>query len=299
MKPMNWQDQLVTIYLYVCKHYQNHLWAYSQRMSNYADLSFSDEEVIALYLFGVIDKNKEIKKTYDYADRHLRHWFPLLPSYTAYVQRLNKVADVFAPLLEMIQQEQASKHQNKVWLVDSFPIALAQQGHRFKARVANELADAGYCSTKKLYYYGIRVHVVGRRQAGTLPSPEYIGVTGASHHDGKIFEHIRPELTDNELYGDKAYQRPDAEEVKEVQNLTVLTPVKKQKGQQYLEPQDQWLSTAISRVRQPIETLFGWIEEKTGIECAGKVRSYNGLMVHVFGKLAAAMFFWNFLRVSS
>ena len=57
--------------------------------------------------------------------------------------------------------------------------------------------------------------------------------------------------------------------------------------------------SAISRVRQPIETLVGWIEEKTGIECAGKVRSYNGLMVHVFGKLAAAMFFWNFLRVSS
>ena len=268
-------------------------------MSNYADLSFSDEEVITLYLFGVIDKNREIKKTYDYADRHLRDGFPLLPSYTAYVQRLNKVADVFAPLLEMIQQEQASKNQNKVWLMDSFPIALAKQGHRFKACVANELADAGYCSTKKLYYYGIRVHVVGRCQAGTLPSPEYIGVTGASHHDGKIFEQIRPELTDNELYGDKAYQRPDAEEVKEVQNLTVLTPVKKQKGQKYLEPQDQWLSTAISRVRQPIETLFGWIEEKTGIECAGKVRSYNGLMVYVFGKLAAAMFFWNFLRVSS
>ncbi len=268
-------------------------------MSNYADLSFSDEEVITLYLFGVIDKNREIKKMYDYADRHLHGWFPRLPSYTAYVQRLNKVADVFAPLLELIQQEQADKNQNTVWLMDSFPVALAQQGHRFKARVAKELADTEYCSTKKLYYYGVRVHIVGRRQAGTLPSPEYIGITGASHHDGKIFDQIQPELVDNELYGDKAYQRPDAKEVKEIQNLTVLTPVKKQKGQKYLEPQDQWLSAAVSRVRQPIETLFGGIEEKTGIECASKVRSYNGLMVHVFGELAAAMFFWNFLRVSS
>ncbi|SDW96367.1 hypothetical protein, partial [Nitrosomonas communis] len=83
------------------------------------------------------------------------------------------------------------------------------------------------------------------------------------------------------------------------QNLTVLTPVKKQKGQHHLEPQDQWLSTAISRIRQPIEALFAWIEEKTGIECAGQVRSYQGHMVHVFGKLAAALFFWNFLRASS
>lgn len=296
---MNWQNQLITIYLYVCKHYQSHLWVYSQRMSNYADLGFSDEEVITLYLFSVIDKNREIKKGYEYADRHLREWFPRLPSYTAYVQRLNIVANVFAPLLEIIQQEQASKNHENVWLIDSFPVALAKQGHRFKACVAKELADSGYCSTKKLYYYGVRVHVIGRRQAGTLPNPEYIGVTGASHHDGKIFEQIRPELANNELYGDKAYQRSDAEDVRNTQNLTVLTPIKKQKGQKYLEPQDQWLSTAVSRIRQPIESLFGWIEEKTGIECASKVRSYGGLMVHIFGKLAAAMFFWNYLRGSS
>ncbi len=89
---MNWQDQLITIYLYVCKHYQNHLWVYSQRTSNYSDLRFSGEEVITLYLFGVIDKNRELKTIYGYADRHLRDWFPCLPSYTAYVQRLNKVA---------------------------------------------------------------------------------------------------------------------------------------------------------------------------------------------------------------
>jgi hypothetical protein len=102
---MNWQNQLITIHLYVCKHYQGHLWVHSQRMSSFADLSFSDEEVITLYLFGVIDKNREIKKGYEYADCHLREWFPRLPSYTAYVQRLNIVANVFAPLLEIIQQE--------------------------------------------------------------------------------------------------------------------------------------------------------------------------------------------------
>jgi hypothetical protein len=52
-------------------------------------------------------------------------------------------------------------------------------------------------------------------------------------------------------------------------------------------------------VRQPIEALFAWIEEKTGIECASKVRSYRGLKVYIFGKLAVALLFWNFLRVSS
>ena len=296
---MNWQDHLITIYLYICKHYQNGLWVYSQRMTNHADLSFTDEEVITLYLFGIIDKKRELKTLYEYADRHLRPWFPRLPGYVAFVQRINRVADVFPPLLERIQQESGERLQDCVWLTDSFPVALAKQGHRFGACVAKELADVGYCSTKKLYFYGVRVHMVARRQTGTLPCPDYIGVTGASSHDGKVFDQIRPLLSNNELYADKAYQRPDAKAVETAQGLTVLTPVKKEKGQASLEPSDQWWSTAVSRVRQPIESLFAWLEEKTGIECASKVRSYNGLMVHVFGRLAAVLFLWNFLHVSS
>jgi hypothetical protein len=69
-------------------------------------------------------------------DRHLREWFPKLPSYTAYVQCLNIVANVFALLIEVIQQKQASKSHENAWLMDSFPIALAEQGYRFKACVA-------------------------------------------------------------------------------------------------------------------------------------------------------------------
>ena len=123
---MNWQDRLITIYLYVCKHYQENLWIYSQRMSNDADLSFSDEEVITIYLFAVVDKHRGIKGMYEYADRHLRDWFVRLPGYVAYVQRLNQVADVFAPLLALIQQEQEVKNSAQVRLIDSFPVAKAQ-----------------------------------------------------------------------------------------------------------------------------------------------------------------------------
>ncbi|MDD2278380.1 MAG: transposase, partial [Bacteroidales bacterium] len=47
-------------------------------------------------------------------------------------------------------------------------------------------------------------------------------------------------------------------------------------------------STAVSRVRQPIESFFNWLEEKAGIQRASKVRSTNGLLVHVFGRLAVA-----------
>jgi hypothetical protein len=98
------------------------------------------------------------------------------------------------------------------------------------------LADSGYCSTKKLYDYGVRVHIKGRHQPGSLPIPEYIGVTGACDHDDRIFDQIRPQLHHNELYGDKTYQRPNAREVRQAQNLTVLTLVKKQKDNIIAKP---------------------------------------------------------------
>ena len=41
-------------------------------------------------------------------------------------------------------------------------------------------------------------------------------------------------------------------------------------------------------MRQPIESLFNWIIEHTGLQQASKVRSTNGLLVHCYGKLAVA-----------
>lgn len=294
---MDWQDQLITIYLYVCKEYEADLWQCVQRFAPHAPLDLSDEEVISLYLFGIIDGHRTIRHIHTYADRHLRDWFPGLATYPAYVMRLNRLADLFAPLPERIQSKSTPNSQAPL-LVDSFPVSLARQGHRFKACVAPELADHGYCSAKKLYFYGVRVHMVGRKQAGTLPTPEYIGLLPASEHDGKVFDLIRPVLKQETVFGDKAYQRPDAAMVEQQQQLSVLTPIRKKKGQVHPDAADKWLSTAVSQVRQPIETLFGWIEKKTGIEIASNVRSYQGLLVHVFGRLAAAMFFWSRLRVS-
>ena len=48
-------------------------------------------------------------------------------------------------------------------------------------------------------------------------------------------------------------------------------------------------SQAVSKVRQPIESFFNWLNEKTEIQRASKVRATKGLLVHTFGKLAIAL----------
>jgi hypothetical protein len=70
-----------------------------------------------------MDKYRVIKGIYEYADHHLRAWFARLPSNVAYIQRLNRVADVFAPLslLALIQQEDEARKPGQAWLIDLLP----------------------------------------------------------------------------------------------------------------------------------------------------------------------------------
>jgi hypothetical protein len=76
----------------------------------------------------------------------------------------------------------------------------------------------------------------------------------------------------------------------------MLTPVKAVKNQsswdkQFNKAADDLFSKAILGIRQPIESLFSWLIEKTDFQRANKVQSGNGLLVHVFGKLAAAFIY--------
>lgn len=57
---------------------------------------------------------------------------------------------------------------------------------------------------------------------------------------------------------------------------------------QRIKAANDLFSTAVSRVRQPIEAMFNWLIQKTDIQRASIVRSTKGLMLHSFGRLAVA-----------
>jgi hypothetical protein len=160
-----------------------------------------------------------------------------------------------------------------------------------QATVASEqIADVGYCSSKDTFYHGVKLHVIAKKRSDTLPLLDRAGLTPGSKNDLQAARLVLPAIEGGVLCGDKAYcDGPLTERLAEDQNLALLTPIKKEKGQQTLSAADTLYSEAVSRLRQPIESLFSWIDEKTGIQWASKVRSYRGLLVHVFGRLAAAM----------
>jgi hypothetical protein len=286
---MSWEEDLITLYLKICKDYESTLWISCQRFTNGGNRSFTDEEAMLIYLIGIMKGFHTIKALHRYTYEHLHAWFPKLPNYAAFVYRLNRLHEAFRLFIDIVQSEQVVAEDDGLYLIDSFPIMLAKHQHAYTAKVAPELASKSYNSTKKMYYYGVKAHVVARKREGTLPDMEILMLEEAARQDGPLFDQIRPMLHDNLVFADQAYKRPDAHSIELSQNLKVLTPCTKAPGQKKLEPDQRAFSKAVSHMRQPIETLFGWINRCTGIQNASLVRSSAGLMTHIFGKFAAAM----------
>jgi len=291
---MEWETRLITVYCDVCEQYQRQLWQDCERMSNNHAPDFTDEEVITIYLFGIMRHHHTVKAIYEYTRDHLGEWFRRLPSYEAYIQRLNNVGSVFPALMNAVTARWPSVGNGMAYLLDSMPILLAAEKRCKRAKVASEVANCGYCGSKDVYYYGVKVHLLAIRQAGDLPRPAYLEVTAASSHDLSVLDGLAPYLWQVTVYADKAYIDAMIRELLKAQHSDIQTPVKKAKGQERLHWFEQLWSTSVSRIRQPIESFFNWLEEHTGIQRASKVRSLKGLNVHVFGRLAAAMLLLNF-----
>ena len=237
------------------------------------------------------DEKFTTKQIHSHIQKYWLSWFPHLPGYQQFNKRLNRLAAVFPMLLSNVLSQAALDGVDfGTSLGDSMPIILAQKARSYQAKVAPELCNQGYCASKKLTYYGVKLHTLGFRRTGTLPLPEYLQITPASQHDLSAMRQIFPQLSNRQLFLDKAYcDKQLAEELMEQAHVRLYTPRKKKKNEQDIGADGRLISTAVSRVRQPIESFFNWIDQKTGIQSGAKVRSRQGLLVHVFGRLTAAM----------
>ncbi len=175
-------------------------------------------------------------------------------------------------------------------LLDSLPVFLAKGVRAHTARVAAEVADIGYCASKQTYFYGVKLHALALHAPGTLPRLEQAWVSRASQSDLAEAKQRTEQLPAGQLYADKAYQDQTWQaDLAAHQGLALHTPVRRVRNGPPLDATDRLLGTAISRVRQPIECFFAWLDRHTHIEDASRVRSTAGLWVHVFGRIAAAL----------
>jgi hypothetical protein len=289
-------NNLIKLYFHVCNKYKDQIQWEVQKFSNNHKQEgiITDEELITIYLFCVgYEEKYKIKSMYKYIKHHWSSWFPLLPSYQAFNARLNNLSDAFPVLLvDFMNNASIDSDSFKIILGDSLPVTTCS--HKRGGKVAKELTDKGFCATKNLHYYGVKIHLLGLRRATTMPMPQYIDVTPASVHDLTASRNILETINADFSILDKAYADTDLAKKMQQNGNTLITPIKEKKGwgaalkQKDLAFNDLF-NKAVSTIRQPIESLFNWINELTQIQNASKVRSANGLKLHLYGKITVAL----------
>lgn len=249
---------------------------------------------MTIYLFVIEEEQRfTVKQIHRFATEYLRSWFPKLGSYSAFSNRLNRLSEAFKELVtDLITEYYPDDCFYNQSLLDSMPI-ITCSGKR-SGNVAKDITDKGYCSTKSMFYYGVKLHALAFRRDNKIPFPEEIQITPASVNDLTVFKQAWSMKENRCFFGDKIYQNKEFfSDFEKEKNSVMLTPVKAVKGEcQEIRNRDKasndLYSTAVSRVRQPIESFFNWLIQKTDIQRASKVRSTKGLLVHLFGKIASA-----------
>lgn len=294
MFPTEKELKLIQIYFFVCERYEHHLKYLCERFSNNKEPEFTDQEAITIYLFCMSTERRfQVKEIYNFAKDYLFDWFPKLPSYAAYCDRINRLSEAFKALSLFLLNFYIPQECSRYFaLIDSLPI-ITCSGKR-NAKVALDITDKGFCSTKNMYYHGLKFHVLAHYHEGHLPHPDQVILTKASENDLTSLKPIALHLQDRLIFGDKIYGFEEFwADRKRQSNVQMLVPIKDIKGQADVEKQrnkayNDLFSTAVSKIRQPIESLFNWLMQKTKIQTASKVRSTKGLLTFVFGRIATA-----------
>ena len=283
--------QLIALYCAVCRLYDSAIVYQAQRCSNNFCPTFTDVECMVIYIWGILNQKYDVKACYNFINYYYGDWFPDLPSYQAYNSRVCFLADAFKMLASSLVCERVLDLSHRDFIYDSLPIIVAGSKRSGSAKVADTMCSKGYCASKDMWYYGVKLHIVAQSNYKALPTPALMMVSRASEHDFPIAKAMLDDAMNIRVFSDtalvdKSWQAAMLSE----NNVEVLTPIKRKQGKKKLAFWDAIYSTAISSVKQVIESFNNWIIEKTNIQRASKVRSAAGLTSFIFARIASACF---------
>lgn len=152
--------------------------------------------------------------------------------------------------------EHANSKDQLFAIIDSFPSPFCKPVRNRRAKVLSEIADIGYNSTKKMFYYGVKISVMVTKTGFPLTYT----VTKASIHDVKMVETLAYDCPVRKLLGDKGYISSDLQEKLFNQEILLSTPLKSN-----ARNKNKIDDSLLLKHRKVIETVFSnW--EKLGIQ---------------------------------
>ena len=183
---------------------------------------------------------------------------------------------------EKIRQRISSKFSNlsNVFIVDSTPLEIC---HFVRARRSGICStdeikpDFGYCSAKKMRYFGYKLHLV----CDTNAIVHSFDFTPASAHDVKYLNDIKYNIANCELIGDKGYISADYQtDLFNYSKIKLVVPCRKNQKEQV------YFSNEKRKKRKRIETLFSQLYGQFTLK-TNFAKTFQGLITRILSKITA------------
>jgi len=205
----------------------------------------SDAEVMttaiiaALYLGGNFTQARSLLASQGYV--------PHMLGKSRFSRRLHRIAPFIVMLFNLLGEHWKLLNEDSIYSIDTFPVPVCDNYRIRRAKLYQGEAYRGYISSKKRYFYGLKLHLMVTLDG----KPVEFFLTPGSLFDGaglNIFDFDLPE--GSKVVGDKAYTNYAIEDMMAVAGIE-LSPFRKKNSKR---PVPAWVSYLQFHYRKMIET---------------------------------------------
>lgn len=240
--------------------------------------TYSDATILKLDLLMHLTGKRGETEILREVERHYRTYFEALPDQSRLWHRIREAL----PLIEQFRRELRTRlgvTSDNLRILDSLPIPVATLTTRRGHGNGFDLADWGYCASKKLTYLGLKLGVLITASG----IPDVYDLFSARPHDVQLLDDLLGETQDIIALGDKGFiSDPKRQQFAENQNVLLLTYRRSNQKEQNT-PLEDW---ALDTFRRLIETVFSQLDGHMHIEHTG-AKTDQGLVKRVVGILTA------------
>ncbi|MCP4473125.1 MAG: IS982 family transposase [Gammaproteobacteria bacterium] len=202
----------------------------------------------AAFFAGDHEKSRCFLKEHDY--------IPDMLSKSQFSRRLHRIPEsLWRAFMELNAQAAHAFNPLKTYLIDSFPVPVCHNIRIKNSRIYQEEEFRGYNASKKVYFYGLKVHLLISESG--IPVELFFS-PGAYSDISSLYDFTFPLPEGSYVHGDKAYNIHDIED--DLKNGGIhLMPVRKKNSKRKY---DFFTERGIGYIRKRIESVFSVITQR-------------------------------------
>jgi len=203
--------------------------------------------VAALFFCGNLEKAK--------CCLYQTRLMPRMLSKSRLCRRLHQISELMFNLFHQLGMVFKDANTEMQYVLDSFPVAVCDNIRISRCKIVQGEEFRGYISSKRRYFYGVRVYVLATVDG--IPV-EIVFLPGRLHDVNVLHEMPFNLPSSSEIFSDSAYTDYTIEDAMKDGDCIALRPVRKCNSKRADKP---WVHYLKNYYRKKIETLFSEITE--------------------------------------